>query len=301
MGPKKYRNQDTRTLTETQGKSSVLSPLKAERPDILARIVETKLEEIGLLQGREGELRDRAKGAPPPRSFQAALSRSDTVALIAEVKRRSPGAGEIRPGLDPVALAKEYEEAGASALSILTDRDYFGGTLVDLFAARERVSIPLLRKDFTLAPEQVWEARGGGADAILLIARILEDGPLQELRLLAEELGMTALVEVHDAQEMDRALASGAKVIGVNNRDLRTFTTRLETTLDLLAPVPDSVVLVSESGIRSQTDVAGLGAAGIDAILVGEALLKETEPGAKVRELSGFPKAARRHGSEGRP
>jgi indole-3-glycerol phosphate synthase len=301
MGPKKYRNQDTRTLTETQGNSSVLHPLKDERSDILARIVETKLEEIARLQGHERELRDRAEGAPSPRSFMAALSRSDAVALIAEVKRRSPGAGEIRPGLDPLALAREYEVAGASALSILTDRDYFGGTLEDLARVREGVAIPLLRKDFTLAPEQIWEARGSGADAILLIVRILEDGPLQELRLLAEELGMTALVEVHDAQEMDRALASGAKVIGVNNRDLRTFTTRLETTLDLLASVPDPVVVVSESGIRSRGDVEGLGAAGIDAILVGEALLRETAPGEKARELSGVPKAARRHGSEGRP
>jgi len=300
MGPNKYRNQDTRTLTETQGKSSVLPPPQSTRPDILARIVETKLGEIAELRGRTRELRDRAEGASTPRDFEGALSRSDTVALIAEVKRRSPGAGEIRPGLDPVALAREYERGGASALSILTDREYFGGSLDDLTSVREGVSIPLLRKDFTLAPEQVWEARGGGADAILLIVRILEDGPLQELRHLAEELGMTALVEVHDRQEMERALTSGAKVIGVNNRDLRTFTTRLETTLDLLAGVPDSVALVSESGIRSQGDVEGLGAAGIDAILVGESLLREVEPGAKARELSGVPKAVRHHRSLGR-
>jgi indole-3-glycerol phosphate synthase len=157
-----------------------------------------------------------------------------------------------------------------------------------------------LRKDFTLSPEQIWEGRGGGADAILLIVRILEGGPLRELRLLAEELGMTALVEVHDAGEMERALASGARVIGINNRDLRTFTTRLETTLDLLVGVPESVVLVSESGIRTREDVEGLGAAGIDAILVGESLLREEKPGARAREFSGVRKTAPRAGSSER-
>jgi indole-3-glycerol phosphate synthase len=228
------------------------------------------------------------------------LARPDAVALIAEVKRRSPGAGEIRPGLDPIALASEYEAGGASALSVLTDQDYFGGRLDDLTTIRRSVTIPLLRKDFTLAPEQVWEARGGGADAILLIVRILDDGMLQELRLLAEELGMAALVEAHDAEEMDRALASGAKIIGINNRDLRTFTTRLETTLDLLVGIPESVVLVSESGIRTREDVERLGAAGIDAVLVGESLLREDEPGEKARELSGVQKAGHRTGGPSR-
>jgi indole-3-glycerol phosphate synthase len=300
MGPNKYRNQDTRTLTETQVNSSLQSSDRREGRDILARIVETKLEEISLLEGRRRELRDLAENAPTPHSFFDALTRPDTVALIAEVKRRSPGAGEIRPELDPVTLAKEYEEGGASALSVLTDRDYFGGTLEDLAAIRRSVSIPLLRKDFTLSPEQIWEGRGGGADAILLIVRILEGGPLRELRLLAEELGMTALVEVHDAGEMERALASGARVIGINNRDLRTFTTRLETTLDLLVGVPESVVLVSESGIRTREDVEGLGAAGIDAILVGESLLREEKPGARAREFSGVRKTAPRAGSSER-
>lgn len=281
-------------MTETQGISSARPPLEGGRPDILARIVETKRMEIADLAGRRSELRDRAREAPAPRSFLDALRRSDHVALIAEVKRRSPGAGEIRPGLDPVELAREYEAGGASALSVLTDREYFGGSLEDLAAIRRGVSIPLLRKDFTLAPEQVWEARGGGADAILLIVRILEDAPLRELRLLAEELGMTALVEVHDAAEMARALASGATVIGINNRDLRNFTSRLDTTLDLLEGVPESVVLVSESGIRTREEVERLAAAGVDAILVGESLLREEGPGAKARELAAVARGARR-------
>lgn len=285
-------------MTEAQGKSSAPSVRSGERPDILARIVETKKVEIEELLTRRSGLEQGAREAPPARNFFEALRRRETVALIAEVKRRSPGAGAIRPGLDPVELARDYEKGGAAALSVLTDRDYFGGSLADLAAIRERVEIPLLRKDFTLAPEQVWEARGAGADAILLIVRILEDGPLRDLRLLAEDLGMTALVEVHDAGEMERALTSGASLIGINNRDLRTFSTRLETTLDLLDGFPDSHLLVSESGIRTREDVERLAGAGVDAILVGESLLREEGPGAKARELGTVQKGKRTPASD---
>ncbi len=261
--------------------------------DILERIVRTKRAEVEELASRSRELRALAKDASEPRSFEGALRSPGTVSLIAEVKRRSPGAGPIRPELDPAKLATSYRVAGASALSVLTDREYFEGSSDDLRLAREASNLPVLRKDFLLVEDQVWEARAIGADAILLIVAILEDGPLTELRLLAEDLGMTALVEVHDAAELERALRSGARVVGINNRDLRTFETRLETTLELLDSVPDSVTLVSESGIRSASDVARLGAAGVDAVLVGETLLSAPSPQAKTAELAGVPRTSR--------
>jgi len=208
------------------------------------------------------------------------------LSLIAEVKRRSPGAGAIRPELDPVALAERYAAGGARALSILTDASYFQGSLDDLSRVRAAVPLPCLRKDFVLDPIQVHEARASGADAILLIVRILGDGPLQELRLLTEELGMEALVEAHDAEEVERAVASGARILGINNRDLATFSTDLQVTLDLLGSVPPGVVLVSESGIRTAEDAARLAAEGVDAVLVGEALVRAPDPEVLARELS---------------
>ncbi len=268
---------------------------KGVKGDILRRILRTKREEVAGLERRGDELRSQARDRPPPRDFREALSEGGTVSVIAEVKRRSPGAGPIRPGLDPAALAKRYQEGGARALSVLTDREYFGGDLQDLDRARQAVRLPALRKDFTLHPIQIWEARAAGADAVLLIVRALEDGPLQELRLLAEELQMSALVEVHDARELDRALESGASIVGVNNRDLRTFTTSLQVTLDLLPSIPPECVLVSESGIRSGEDVERLGAAGVDAVLVGESLLRSEDPMRAVTELAGKGSVARSH------
>lgn len=261
--------------------------------DILSRIVETKRTEIAHLSSRSQELRDKVRDMPPPSDFARALREPATVSLIAEVKRRSPGAGPIRPNLDPVDLADSYLKAGASALSVLTDREYFGGSLEDLTSIRGAVSLPLLRKDFTLSEDQIREARVAGADAILLIVRILGDGPLADFRMLAEELGMAALVEVHEAVELERALDSGARVLGINNRNLRTFKTRLDTTLELLQQVPESVTLVSESGIRVRGDVERLGGGGIDAILVGEALLKASSPRVKAENLCGVRKAPR--------
>jgi len=277
-------------LTETQAETSGKASSRTSRSDILERIVATKRKEVAVLEGMKAELERRAGDAPAPRDFRAALTAPGTVDLIAEVKRRSPGAGAIRPDLDPVDLAERYSRNGASAISVLTDREYFGGALEDLERIRQISSLPILRKDFLVSPLQVLEARAAGADAILLIVRILDDTLLRELRLLAESLGMAALVEVHDKEELRRATASGAGILGINNRDLATFTTRLEVTIDLLPEVPEDVVLVSESGIGTEEDVRRLGAAGVDAILVGEALLREEDPGRKSLELSGLPR-----------
>lgn len=272
-------------MPETQGVT--------DRADILSRIVATKLEEIGRLRGREEALERAAAAAPGARRLEEAFDAAGGVALIAEVKRRSPGAGAIRPGLDPVELAVAYASAGAHALSVLTDAEYFGGGLDDLRRIRGAVPVPLLRKDFVLDPLQLLEARGAGADAVLLIVRILDDGQLRELLAGAEALGMSALVEVHDEAELDRALAAGARLVGINNRDLRTFTTRLEVTERLLPGIPPGVRVVSESGIRHRDDVLRLGAAGADAVLVGESLLRAPDPGAAAAALVACPRLPR--------
>jgi indole-3-glycerol phosphate synthase len=272
-------------LTEAQGSSA--------GADVLERIVATKRVEAGALHGRAAALRSACADAPPARGLEAALRGGGAVALIAEVKRRSPGAGPIRPDLDPVRIAEGYERAGASALSVLTDGPWFGGSLDDLSAVRARAGIPVLRKDFTLIEEQVLEGRAAGADAVLLIVRILDDARLRGLRELAESLGMTALVEAHGAGELERALASGARVIGINNRDLTTFRTTLETTFSLLSQIPADVVVVSESGIRTAADVDRLGREGVHAVLVGEALLRESDPAGAARALTGHPRQPR--------
>jgi indole-3-glycerol phosphate synthase len=264
--------------------------------DILSRIVDTKRVEVASLRGRESELAASTDSARPPRDFASALRRSGEVALIAEAKRRSPGAGPIRPGLDAGELARAYEEAGASAMSVLTDRDFFGGRLSDLTEAGEAVELPVLRKDFLLEEIQIVEARAAGADAVLLIARILDDERLKGLREWAEDLGMAALVETHDRGEVERALKSGASVLGINNRNLRTFETSIGVTLEMAREVPPSVVLVSESGIRTPSDVERLGQAGVDAILVGEALLCEEDPGEAASRLVGQARTDRSHG-----
>jgi indole-3-glycerol phosphate synthase len=272
-------------LPEAQGSASL--------PGVLAAIVRTKREELTALRRRSDALEQRAQAAPPPRDFRGAIAGRPEVALIAECKRRSPGAGTLRPGLDTASVARSYQTAGAAALSVLTDSAYFGGTTDDLEAARAATSIPLLRKDFTLDPLQVVEARAVGADAVLLIVRILDDGRLRSLREEAEALGLAALVEAHDALEVRRALDSGARIVGINNRDLATFTTRLDTTLELLAEVPDDVVVVSESGIRERGDVQRLGAAGVHAVLVGEALLRSPDPGEAAATLAGVARRRR--------
>lgn len=270
-----------------------ISSTPPPQQDILSRIVVTKRSEIELLRPQAAELRARAADAPPTRGLAAALRHPERVRLLAEIKRRSPSAGPIRPGSSPEESARDYQAGGAAALSVLTDREYFDGSLAALEAVRTAVDLTLLRKDFTLDPLQIFEARAAGADAILLIVRILSDTELAELLGLAADLGMDSLVEVHDAEELDRALAAGATLVGINNRDLRTFTTDLDLTLRLLDRVPPEVTLVGESGIRTAEDVRRLGAAGVDAVLVGESLMRQPDLVAAARALANEPKQER--------
>lgn len=254
---------------------------------ILERIVETKRAEVARLRPHARELRAAADSAPPPRAFEAALRRPGEVALIAEVKRRSPSAGWIREELSVAEVASAYEAGGAAALSVLTDAEYFGGSLSDLEAARAAVSLPVLRKDFIIDPLQIWEARGAGADAILLIVRILDDAQLADLGALARELGLGVLVEVDGASELERALTAGASIVGINSRDLDTFHTDLNVAITLAASVPPDRLLVAESGIRTAEDVDRVGAAGASAILVGESLMRQDDLVAATSALVG--------------
>jgi indole-3-glycerol phosphate synthase len=215
------------------------------------------------------------------------------VTLLAEIKRRSPSAGEIRPDVDPVEVARAYRAGGAAALSVLTDEEFFGGRLDDLRQVRAAVDLPVLRKDFVLDPVQVWEARAAGADAILLIVRILDEARLRELYGVATALGMGVLVEVHDARELELALAMGARLIGVNNRDLDTFRTDLSLSFELAQRVPGEITLVAESGIRSSEEVRRLGDAGVDAVLVGESLMRQEDLGSAAAALVGHPRRPR--------
>jgi indole-3-glycerol phosphate synthase len=228
----------------------------------------------------------RAAGAPPSRDLAAAL-RAPGVSLIAEVKRASPSRGLLRPDLDPAALARQYQAGGAAAISVLTDERYFGGTLEHLRAVRQDVDLPVLRKDFVLEAYQVYEARAAGADAVLLIVAALDDEDLRSLAHLAHDLGMAALVEVHDEGELERALRIEPRIVGVNNRDLRTFCVDLETTARLRPYVPADIALVAESGVRQRADVVRLADIGADAMLVGESLVRSDNVGRKVRELLG--------------
>jgi indole-3-glycerol phosphate synthase len=260
--------------------------------NILDRIVEVKRGEVLALAPAEAGLRAAARDAEPARGFARALRHPSTVRLLAEVKRRSPSAGDIRPGADPADVARAYQEGGAAALSVLTDREFFGGGLDALVRVRSAVDLPVLRKDFVISPLQLWEARSVGADAVLLIVRILSDAELRDFLSLASELGMDALVEVHTEEEMERARGAGATLIGINNRDLSTFVTDFSLSLRLASSIPPSVTLVAESGIRTADDVDRLGAAGFDAILVGESLMRQADPRAAAAALVGRQKDA---------
>jgi len=236
----------------------------------------------------------QASAMPPPRAFRAALTGGSAgtatdgargIAVIAEVKRRSPSAGALAPDLDPRRLARSYEAGGAAALSVLTDVAFFGGSADDLGRARAACSLPVLRKDFTVCEADVCDARLMGADAVLLIAASLSDDELVRFRTLAADLGMAALVEVHSADELDRALAAGADLVGVNRRDLATFEVDLELARRLVSRIPDEVATVAESGVRSPDDVAALATDGYDAVLVGETLVTAPDPAAALRAL----------------
>jgi indole-3-glycerol phosphate synthase len=257
-------------------------------PDILSRIVARKRAALGELQARCAELeraaQARAEGTSPCRDFRAALTAAPP-AIIAEVKKASPSRGVFTGQFDPAGIARAYASGGAAALSVLTDREFFQGGLADLEAARAAVNVPVLRKDFTIDELNVVEAAAYGADAILLIAAILDETSMRRLRELARTYRMDALVEVHDAEELNVALASGAEIVGVNNRNLHTFEVTLDTSLDLAARMPANVTRVSESGIHSQADVARLRAAGYHAFLVGEYLMKSPNPTAALQDL----------------
>ena len=260
---------------------------------VLDEILAAKRDEVTLLHqpAARDAIRKAALEAPQPRDFAGALRAVDgRLAVVAEIKRRSPSKGELAPGLDPGVTAKAYETGGAAALSVLTDRPFFSGSVDDLRAARDVTSLPVLRKDFTIDETQVFEGRAIGADALLLIVAALPDDPLlADLHALTTELGLAALVEVHDEHELDRALAAGARVVGVNCRDLGTFEEDLAVAEDLAARLPPDVVAVAESAIRGPGDARRMAGAGFDAVLVGETLVRSPDPTAAVRELTGFP------------
>jgi len=254
-------------------------------PGILARIVAHKREEIGLIRKVREDLEREARSlSAARRDFRAALA-ARRPAIIAEIKKASPSKGLIAGEFDPAALASDYEKGGAAALSVLTDERFFQGCLDHLETARRSSTLPVLRKDFILEEIQVAEAAAHGADAILLIAAILPLNQLRRLREYAREFAMAALVEVHDERELELALASGADLIGVNNRNLSTFEVTLETSLRLASLIPPGVLKVSESGIGTAADIRRLMAAGFDAFLVGEHLMRATDRVAAVREL----------------
>ncbi len=258
-------------------------------PDILDEIVARKRREVAV--ARESVplamLEALLPAAAPVRDFFAAVAAGPPMQLIAEFKRQSPSAGEIRPGATVDDVVTAYAAAGAAALSVLTDHAGFGGSLADLEAARAAVSLPVLRKEFVIDVYQVVEARAHGADAVLLIAECLDDCHLRSLYRAIIDLGMTPLVELHDEANLSRVLDLGATLVGVNNRNLKTMTTDLGHVLEIRKRVPDDVVLVAESGIKTRADVERLEAAGIHAMLVGESLLKQSDPGAAAAVLLG--------------
>lgn len=258
---------------------------------ILDRIVASKRLEVEAARVRlpAAELERRLAQAPPPRDFHAALTRPHGIQVIAEVKKASPSAGVIREDFNPVAVARNFAEHGAAAISVLTDEPFFQGRLSYLTGIRSAVALPLLRKDFILDRYQLLEARVAGADAVLLIAEILDRAALPRLLRETADLGMQALVELYDADNLARVIDSGATLVGINNRDLRTFQTTLEHTLELRPRLPQDYCVVSESGITTRAEVLRLEQAGVQAILVGESLMRARSPGLKLQELLGQP------------
>ncbi|MFO1536218.1 MAG: indole-3-glycerol phosphate synthase TrpC [Actinomycetota bacterium] len=254
---------------------------------VLAEIVASKRVEVATLGPRRRELAAAAAAAPPARDFLGALV-GPTLGVIAEIKRRSPSKGALAPDLDPAALARAYAAGDASCLSVLTDGPYFGGGPADLVAARGAVDLPVLRKDFTVDPVQIDEARALGADAVLLIVAALDDGALADLHAHAVDRGLAVLVEVHDEAELDRALALRPHLIGVNARDLSSFAEDLGTGERMIDRIPAGVVAVAESAIRAPADAARMAAAGFDAVLVGEALVRSDDPGGLVQAFRSF-------------
>jgi len=256
---------------------------------ILDDIIANKKEELAETKRRVPlvDIKSRAAEAGPTRGFGTALAGSEEIRLIAEVKKASPSKGVIREDFDPATIARSYESSGASCISVLTEQKFFQGRLEYLDTLRKSVALPLLRKDFIIDPYQIIEARAAGADAVLLIAACLERQQLEDLIGVARQLMLDVLVESHTYRELDKALLAGAVLVGINNRDLGTFTVDLQTTIDLMKDIPDDRTVVSESGIRTREDVVKLQRSGVDAILVGESLVREKDIEKKIKELLG--------------
>jgi indole-3-glycerol phosphate synthase len=263
---------------------------------VLDEILATKRDEVTMLHRPQVRdlLRERALAASPARDFAAALRpASGRIGVVAEIKRRSPSKGDLAPDLDPALTAKAYAAGGAACLSVLTDQPWFGGTVDDLHAARAACELPILRKDFTIDEVQVYEARAIGADALLLIVAALpDDGLLRDLHELAGELGLAVLVETHDDAELERALALDCRLIGINNRNLKTFETTLATTERLAPRVPKDRIVIGESGIFTPADIARLKRTGVNTFLVGESLMRQTDVAAATRTLLARAEAA---------
>jgi indole-3-glycerol phosphate synthase len=264
--------------------------------NILDRIVEARRESVAHRKRVLPEVALKIaveKKIPPPRDFASALTRKG-INIIAELKKASPSKGMLREEYAPAVLASGLESAGAAALSVLTEEDFFHGSLGDLKESSRATKIPILRKDFIIDPWQVWEARAAGADSFLLIAAILSDTTLGELLALGRTLKMEPLVEVHEREELDRVIDAGAKIIGVNNRDLRDFQVHIETSLALIEMISEDCIAVSESGLRTREDVERLRRAGFDAFLIGEHLMQEADPGSALRALRGDSSAEKK-------
>ncbi len=265
-------------------------------PDILKKIIRRKVEEVAACADRRSlqDLAQAVKGLEPTRGFVRALEKriaAGQSGIIAEIKKASPSKGVLRADFRPAEIARSYARAGAACLSVLTDRDFFQGADEYLQEARAACALPVIRKDFVIDPYQVYESRAIGADCILLIVACLDDAQLSELSGLAVRLGLDVLVEVHDGEELERALPLNTRLIGINNRDLRSFATDLNTTLDLLARIPEDRLVVTESGIQTPGDVALMRANGVNAFLVGEAFLRAPDPGAELARLFADPRA----------
>lgn len=264
--------------------------MSQDTPTVLKKIVARKWEEVAERKARvsEAELLQQARTAGPARGFVSSLQRSlqqGRSAVIAEAKKASPSKGVIRDPFDPAAIARSYEQGGASCLSVLTDRDFFQGHEDYLQQARAACALPVIRKDFLVDPYQVIEARAIGADCILLIAACLDDSQLAELAACARELALDILIEVHDRAELERTLPLGQTLVGINNRNLHTFEVSLNTTLDLLPHIPDDRVVVTESGILERADVQLMRDHGVNSFLVGEAFMRAEDPGQRLRGL----------------
>jgi indole-3-glycerol phosphate synthase len=255
---------------------------------MLDEIIRAKKEEVVHLKAQKplACIRESVPAATPARDFKSALQ-GKACSIIAEIKRRSPSKGFLRGDMDAVHMAEIYEKNGAAAISVLTDRPFFSGRIEDLEEVSRRVAIPVLRKDFIVDPYQIYEARAAGADAILLIAAVLDDDQLADYSALARSLTMASLVEVHTRPELERALEAGAEIVGINNRDLQTFKTDIDVSLKMAALVPEGRVVVSESGIHGRSDIEKLMGAGIHAFLVGEVLVTAPDAGIKLKELAG--------------